>query len=188
MKLRLAVAGLLAALVATTAAVAAGLFPNFPIIGGAAYCASYSTGVNGQVCTTNVPAGPVNLPGTAMIPADTGLSQGQSPQTVLVPAALTGATTQDAAPLTGTTVAANAGVAKLMLNPAGTIATLTVTLPPSTALADGQTFSIYSTQTVTALTVTAGAGTTITPSITTVTAAAPVKLVYVAATKAWQLF
>lgn len=187
MKLRLAVAGLLAAIFAT-AAIAAGLFPNFPIIGGASYCASYSTGVSGQVCTVSVPAGPTNLPGTAMVPMDTGLSQGQSPQTVLVPAALTGATTQDAAPLTGTTVAAGTGVAKLMLNPAGTIATLTVTLPAAANIVDGQTFSIYSSQTVTALTVTPGSGTTLTPTITTVTAAAPIKLVYVAATKAWQTF
>lgn len=187
MKLRLVVAGILAAFFAS-AAMAAGLWPNLPIIGGASYCGSYSTGVGGQVCTVTVPAGPTNLPGTALIPADTLLSQGQSPQTVSIPAGLTGATTQDAAPLTGTSITLTPGTAKLMLKPAGTIAALTVVLPAAAQIADGQEMFIYSSQTVTALTVTAGSGTTITPTITTVTAAAPVKLVYNQQALAWQLF
>ena len=180
MKLRLAVAGILAAIFAS-AAFAAGLFPNFPIIGGAGYCASYSTGVNGQVCTVNVPAGPTTLPGTAIIPADTGLSQGQSPQTVAVPAALVGASSIQASPLTGTTINAD-GVAKVMLTPAGTIAALTITMPVTPA--NGQTFAVYSTQTVTALTLTPGPGTTI-PSVTTVGSGSPVKLIYNSGSKAW---
>src|SRR5262245_32904679 len=83
-------AGLCVAAAAT--AFAAGLFPNFPIVGGAAYCGGYSTGVAGQVCTVNVPAGPTALTGNELIPADTQLSQGQAPQTVLLtPRSLNGA-------------------------------------------------------------------------------------------------
>lgn len=60
--------------------------------------------------------------------------------------------TQYATPTTGSTVNANAGVEALMLNPAGTLATLTVALPVSPV--DGQSFSISTTQIITALTIT----------------------------------
>lgn len=194
LKRYLAVAGL-AVTIASTAAYAAGYFPGFPVIGGAAYCqgySNYSTSVTvpgtlptPNACNSTVPAGPANLAGTALIPADTFLSQGQAPQTVYVPAALTGATTQDAAPLTGATVSMNAGVVKLLLDPAGTIATLTVNLPLATGLVDGQEAQITSSQTVTALTVTPGTGATLVPTITTVSASSPVNLVWHAATAKW---
>lgn len=180
--------GAAALLASSLVAVAAGLFPGFPIVGGAAYCNTYSTGTSGQFCTNNTPAGPANLAGTAMIPADTGLSQGQTPQTVLIPAGLTGATSVANAPLTGATIAVPKNTAKLMLKPAGTIATLTVTLPAAADIADGQTFGIWTSATVTALTVTPGSGTIVTPTITTVTAAAPIKLIYNQAALAWQLY
>lgn len=46
------------------------------------------------------------------------------------------------------------------ITPAGTLATLTLALPSSTNARDGQKVSIFSTQTITALTVTAGSGNT----------------------------
>ena len=49
---------------ATTAAYAAGLFPGFPIVGGASYSAGLVT----------VPAGPSQIAAGYLIPADTGLS------------------------------------------------------------------------------------------------------------------
>lgn len=161
-------------------------FPNYPTIGVPANteCLSYG---NNNVCNQYRPAGPTNLAPTATVPADTNYSNGNMPQTVRVPAGLLGAVAVDAAPLTGTSITVAAGTSKLMLNPAGTIAALTVVLPPATSLVDGQSFNIYSTQTVTALTVTAGTGTTIVPTITTVTAAAPIRLVYSAAGAKWLL-
>lgn len=62
-------------------------------------------------------------------------------------------------PVTGfsITVGTNAGL--LYLNPAGTLATGTITLPPNPS--DGQYFCWMSTQTQTAVTITAGAGQTL---------------------------
>lgn len=54
------------------------LWPNIPIVGGAAYCAST---VN-ATCVSTVAAGPTVVTGSETIPADTNLSQGRSPQVV----------------------------------------------------------------------------------------------------------
>lgn len=67
---------------------------------------------------------------------------------------------QYAAPTTGTTVTMTSGVQSLILNPAGTIATLTVTLPSSPA--NGAAVDIRSTQQVTAITVQGAGAETIT--------------------------
>lgn len=168
-RLKLAVAGLFAAALVSTAAYAAGMFPGFPIVGGASYCNGYATGTSGQVCIQQVPAGP-NLTGAELMPADTQLSQGQSPQTVLIPSkVLGGGALNYQAPLTGASITVGANDGKLILKPAGTIATLTVTLPPASALTDQQILQISSTQTVTALTLTPGSGTTINNTPTAIT-------------------
>lgn len=86
-----AVAGL--ALAASGVAWGAGLFQGLPVVGGPSYCNSFNTaGVPGTPpqCTNTVPAGPPALTGAEMIPADTQLTQGQSPQTVYVPSPLLG--------------------------------------------------------------------------------------------------
>lgn len=177
----------LAALVATVGiAIAAGQWNGYPVVGNdGTLCLSQG---NGGVCNQFEPVGNADVPPTSVIPSDTRVTTQGAIQTQMIPAVLTGATVLDAAPLTGTTITLPAGTAKLMLVPAGTIATLTVTLPAAASCLDGQEFFIYSSQTVTALTVTPGSGTTLTPTITTVTAAAPVKLVYNQNATAWQLF
>ncbi len=155
--------GLLAAVLTVSsigAAFAGGLFNNLPQVGGAAYCALYAG--DGVTCQGNVPAGPTVTTGLETIPADTNAASGVSPQTVRLGLASLGALPyQYAAPLTGASIVVANTTGKLLLDPAGTIATLTVTFPPSTALIDGQTLEIGSSNTVTALTLTAGAGTTI---------------------------
>lgn len=190
-KLLLAAAILLAT---PLAAFAGGVYSQYPQVGntqntsnppGPAYSTTCLSFGNNGVCNQYQPFGPTSVPGSAYIPADTGLPGGQNPQTVTIPAALMGATAQDAAPLTGASITMGNGVVKLLLDPAGTIAALTVVTAPATALFDGQELQISSSQTVTALTVTAGTGTTIVPTITTVTSSAPVNLVYHAATAKW---
>ena len=168
-------------------AMAGGAFQGFPLVGGdgATNCLSYG---NNNVCNQFQPAGPSDVPPLSTFPADTNI-QGSGTATVNVPMSLTGAIVQNASPLTGTTVAVNQGTNKLILTPAGTIAALTVTLPAASLLVDGQELSFYSNNTATSFTVTPGTGTTVTPAITTLTAAAPVKLVYVqltATTGTWQ--
>ena len=72
-------------------------------------------------------------------------------------------TIQYEAPLTGATVAINDSTESLIVDPAGTIAALTVTMPANPY--DGQYVEVATTQTVTALTQTA-AGKTIKGALT----------------------
>jgi Ca2+-binding RTX toxin-like protein len=88
--------------------------------------------------------------------------------------------TQYATPTTGQTVAANAGVTALILNPAGTLATLTVTVPPTPV--DGQTFAITTSQIITALTMNGG---TIILALSTLALGGFGEWVYAAANSTW---
>lgn len=74
-------------------------------------------------------------------------------------------------PLTGFSLTVGNFQADLALRPAATLATGTVILP--SAPVDGHRFCISSTQTVTALTLTPGAGQTIQETITGITVAGP---------------
>lgn len=140
----------------------AGQYEMLPTVGGAARCGGYSTGVSGQVCSVTIPAGPTDLTGAETIPADTNLTQGRMPQNVSIPVkTLGGGAQQLETPLTGASVVVAGNTGTLLLQPAGTIATLTVTTPAASLLTNGQVLNITSTATVTALTLTAGFGTTI---------------------------
>lgn len=148
-------------------AYAAGLFPGFPIVGGAAYCTSFVlnplTGLPTTTCNgPTVPAGPTIITGSELIPADTQLSQGRAPQTVLLKMAGLGVGPyQYNAPASAASLTVAAGENQLIIEPAGTIAALTVTLPAATLLVDNQRWGFCSTQIVTTLTLTAGSGTTV---------------------------
>jgi len=85
-------------------------------------------------------------------------------------------TTQYAAPLTGATVAITDGDdddedIHLILTPAGTLSTLTITPPLNTNLVDKQTVLVSSTQIVTTLTVSLNGATAIQGIPTTIAAA-----------------
>lgn len=80
------------------------------------------------------------------------------------------------APLTGASITIGANVEYLVLEPAGTIATLTVTFPASPG--DYQTVTISTTQTVTALTLSGNTGKTIANAVTTLAANGFVKYIY----------
>lgn len=89
-KRRSLMAGLAAVAIVTGGAIAAGMFPGLPIVGGAAYCVSNLlnplTGVATGSCNgPTTPAGPATITGAELIPADTQLASGQAPQTVLIP-------------------------------------------------------------------------------------------------------
>ena len=169
----------LAALALTVSAYA-GLWNGFPIAGGPAYCASYINGV----CNSTIAAGP-ELSTGGYVPVDTWLPNGRNPQTALVPVSVMGGGTQSVAPLTGASITVNPGVGNLILTPAGTIATATITLPAAADLFNGQKLYIITSQTVTALTLTAGSGTTVNGTNTTVTAAAPLSFIYNQAALTW---
>lgn len=100
--------------------------------------------------------------GAETLPADTNLSGGRNPQTAKYTFQQLGfGAIQYNAPTTGASITVLGPTSTLLLEPAGTIATLTVTLPALANLKQGQILRISSTATVTALTLTAGSGTTI---------------------------
>ena len=89
---------------------------------------------------------------------------------------------QFAAPTTGQTVTVTTGDTWLLITPAGTLATLTVTLP--TDRTDGQIVRVISSQILTALTV-GGAGTTVNGAPTTMSANGFFEMAYSATLNAW---
>lgn len=157
-KLGLGSLALVATLVASVAV--AGLWNNFPKVGGARYCI---TTVNG-VCQQYVPAGPTTLTGNETVPLDTNLGSGANPQTVIANIGKLGAgkTTYNT-PVTTDSITIDAQTRQLIVTPAGTIAAMTLVFPTATLLAeaDGQRFGFCTTQIITTLTVTAGSGTTV---------------------------
>jgi len=178
---------LVAIFAVASVALAAGLWANFPKVGGA----SYSCGSVNGVSNCTVAAGPTAVTGNETIPADTNLSGGQTPQTVLMPMRAL-----NAAPITynlcaaaacGTVVGAdNAG--GVLLAYSTTIDSATVNLPVSPM--DGQRFSVSANYTVTSLAVVAGSGTSLsvtTPTVLTASTTAPqgYEFMYVASTTKW---
>lgn len=153
----------IAALFATVlAASAAGMFNNLPVVGSSstAYCALYAG--DGTTCSAYVPAGPTSLSGNELFAADTQLSGGASPQTVRIkPASIGAGPTQYSAPLTGTSITILPTTRQVVIEPAGTLAALTIVTPAASAMVDGQRIGFCTTQIVTTLTVTAGAGVTV---------------------------
>lgn len=187
------VAGL--SLLATTA-IGAGLFSDYPLVGGAAYCTSFVMNpLTGAVTTTcngpTVPAGPTAVTGSEVIAADTQLSGGRQPQTVLM-----SMRALNAAPITynlcaaaacgSITVGNNSG--GVLLDYSTTIDSATIVTPASPM--DGQRFKVSANFTVTTFAVTANTGQTLsvtTPTVLTASATVPqgYEFMYVASTAKW---
>lgn len=148
--------------------------PNLPIVGGSSYSCGQVNGVSN--CT--VPAGPTALTGNESIPANTNLSQGRSPQQVLVtPAVL------NANPITFVTVTSTspAGISAsnieggVYYNATGVITAANITLPASAI--HNQQYVVSANRTITTLSITAAAGDSIaansTPTVMTASTTAP---------------
>jgi hypothetical protein len=146
-----------------TAAAALAISGNqigFPIVGGASYCGSFG---NGGVCNQTTPAGPAAVTGNETIIANTNLPNGQNPQTVLMNMADLNALPYlyVASPPSAGSTTLTSTVGQLILDPTTTLASYTVVFPAATTLIDGQKLGICTTQTLSSLTLTAGAGSTI---------------------------
>jgi hypothetical protein len=178
-------------------AYAAGLWPDFPVVGGASYCAGTSNSATGTIiglvtgCPNTVPAGPSVVTGNEQIPADTRLSSGANPQTILVPMA-----SLNALPLQFVTVTSSspAGISAannsggVCYNATGTITAANITLP--LAPIDGQQYVVCSNYTITTLSVAAASGATLsvtTPTVLTASTTVPqgYTFVYNAASTKW---
>lgn len=86
-------------------------------------------------------------------------------------------------PTTGFSYTFGSGTTVLVMNPAGTLATGTITMPATPA--DGMTISISSTQAITALTVNGNSGQSIVGAPTTLTAGAAATFVYNLSNTTW---
>jgi hypothetical protein len=156
-----------------TAAIGAGVFTGYPIVGGLATCANFATNpTTGAVLTTcngpAIPAGPTQMSGNELIPADTALTQGTNPATVRIPSVLVASgSLARSTPLTSYSVVIPNGASNYLITPAGTIAALTVTMP--SAPYQEQTLSISSSQTIITLTLNGAAGQTISNAPTAIT-------------------
>lgn len=95
------------------------------------------------------------------------------------------ASTQRVTPLTGTTVNVNQTGAplNLIIVPAGTLAALSVNLPPGAY--DGQTMVIFTTALLTLLTVATTSGTIVGSAVTTLPANGSLRYVWNWATSTW---
>jgi hypothetical protein len=90
-------------------------------------------------------------------------------------------------PLTGFAIVMTAEQSVVSLNPAGTLAAGTITMPPT--LYDGKIVSIFSSQTITALTLNTSNSATFVPAVvTTLAAGASVSYVYDKANNQWHRF
>lgn len=86
-------------------------------------------------------------------------------------------------PIAGFTLTIGAGVQQLILNPAGVLATGTITMPA--APADGFIVTISSTQVVTALTLNPNSGQTLATATTALAAATAVRYIYISSVTKW---
>src|SRR5688572_12065088 len=105
-----------------------GAFPNYPIVGGSAYCIRT---VN-NVCQQSVVAGPTAVTGNESIPANTNLSSGQSPQNVLMSMRALNVAPIDLRVLTDAT---SADTVTLGNNSGGVLYSYTTTIPSAAVTA-----------------------------------------------------
>ena len=84
---------------------------------------------------------------------------------------------------TGFTYTFASGVTNLIANPAGTLATGTITMPASPV--DGMTITFSSSQAITALTVSANTGQSIVSAVTTLAAGGGAKYLYRSTNTTW---
>ena len=145
-------------------AYAAGLWPNFPIVGGATYCAGSSSSATGTIiglvtgCPNQVPAGPTVVTGNEIIPADTRLTSGANPQTVVLTLASLNSLPLTFTVVTGvnpTTFTASNISGGVVFDGQGVITAAVVGLPQNPI--QGQQYRISSNRGITTLTVNAWA-------------------------------
>lgn len=167
-----------------------GLWPNWPIVGGAAYCSSYG---NNSVCTNTVPAGPTSVTGDESIPGNTNLGTGnQSPQNVLL-----SMRALNAAPavLRVLTVSTSADTYTIPNNKGGVVYSFTTNIPSAAVTApaspmDGQRVLIASDKSITTFSFIANTGQTLaatTPTNFVVSTTSPqgYEFMYFSSTAKW---
>lgn len=150
MKLKRSLLAALGILAVVAVPALAGLWPNLPILGRAAYCASFATGTGGQVCASTVPAGPASITGNEFVPADTNLSQGRNPQTIAIPVNALNAGPMSYVTLTPVTasnaISPTTNYGGVIIVGSAALSATTFQMPQSPF--DGQQYKVSSTQTI----------------------------------------
>lgn len=154
-KLKIGLAGFALIAFAGIAIGQQGLWPNFPIVGGS----SYSCGSVNGVSNCTVPAGPTSITGNETIPANTNLSQGRSPQNVLLnpsslninPVSFVTVTSSSPSGISASNI--NGGV---IYTSAVVITAANITLPSSAM--HGQQYAVSANRNITTLSVSAASG------------------------------
>lgn len=126
------------------------------------------------------------LTGLETVPADTNAAGGAAlPQSARIKVnQMRAALMQQSTPLTGFSITAATGTNVIQITPAGTLAAGTVVFPST--VVDGQRLRIFSSQIITTLTLTPGAGQTIVGGVTTLAAAnTSVEYVYQQSNLTW---
>ena len=166
-------------------ALAAGIFPGFPIMFGSSYCNAYS--IDGKTCASTIPAGPTQMSGNEQIPGDTEIASGVPPQTVVFTPPTLAQTTMIASTFTaGSSVTVPNSVYIYDLYQNGTIASAAITLPANPA--NNQSFTLYTSSTVTSVAVSPNAGQSMNLGFTGntgLTAAGTYRWVYQASNTTW---
>lgn len=165
----------LAGAIVTGSVWAAGNYSMYSIVGGAAICAGTVTGAGGlggttgqgqastgSICPLSVPAGPTIVTGLELVPADTSLAGGASPQSVVLPMASFNALpivfSNANSPAAANLLSATNLMGGLILIGQGNLSKLNISLPPTPI--DGQQFAVGSNQTVAVVSIAASAPTT----------------------------
>ncbi len=159
MKSKIAVVAAATLLLGTLAAWSAGMFFGFPIVGGASYCSTSTGSAGTQVCTTTIPAGPSIVTGSELVPADTALTGGARPQTVLLPMASLNALPYTYGQYTtGQTITVSANIGSVVLSPQNglNVANLNIQMPAS--VIDGQQLNMSFTNGIASLLVSPNTG------------------------------
>lgn len=151
-----------------------GFWPNWPIVGGAAYCSSYTN----AVCTNTVPAGPTAVTGNENIPGNTNLTGGRNPQNVLLSMRSLGVGPTDYEAITAGAVSYSYTfdnlTRRVTFTSSVTISDERVTAPPSPM--DGQLVDVCSVRTITAFQFIANTGQSLaatTPTVLTASTTVP---------------
>lgn len=173
---RSAAVGMAALLVTGSLALAAGSYSTLPIVGGASFCASTVSGTGslggitgqgqgstGSICAQTVPAGPSVVTGNELIPADTVLSGGASPQSVTLSLASLNALPTNYALFASTSATNTLPVTNLVGNVVilGNAALSATTVQFPSAPIDGQQLGLSANFTIASLTMSPNTGQTI---------------------------
>jgi len=181
-KIRIAALATAAIAVSAVAVFASGKYSTLPIVGMSSFCGSTvsgtglpaaqgpyglvpgsTQGTSSGICGQTIPAGPPNLTGSEIIPADTGLANSAPPQTAAIPSILLGPSIPYYQTLVSSSasnsITVSSGIASLVIDASAALSPTTVQMPA--APFDQQVLRLTADQTIATLIISPNTGQTI---------------------------